>query len=165
MITAQVLAACLMLSAQQYDVPPAVLIGLMHVEGGRVGQQVGPNSNNTYDLGPMQVNTHWIPELAKTWNVERTVAHRLVRDDGCVNVRVAAWILKKKIKQAGSLLGGIAYYHSATPKYGSVYAAKVLSVMEKKGLIRRNAKMSRTKRSLVANGRDTDDRKTYIAKR
>ncbi|MGE0109934.1 MAG: lytic transglycosylase domain-containing protein [Bdellovibrionales bacterium] len=162
MISAKVLAACLMLSAQQYDVPPAVLIGLMHVEGGRVGQQVGPNSNNTYDLGPMQVNTHWIPELAKAWKIDTKTAHRLVRDDGCVNVRVAAWILKNKINRAGSLLGGIAYYHSATPKRGAAYAAKVLRVMEKKGLIRRSAQ----EQSATSGKRgDSVTETTYIAER
>jgi hypothetical protein len=138
MITAQALATCLLLSAQAYDVPPAVMIGIMHVEGGRVGQQVGPNKNNTYDLGPMQVNTRWIPMLAQEWKVDTSTAHRLVRDDGCINVRVAAWILGQKIKEAGSLFGGIAYYHSATPDRGGPYAAKVIKVMENKGLIKRD---------------------------
>lgn len=137
MITAKALAACMILASQTYDVPLPVMIGIMHVEGGRVGQQVGPNKNMTYDLGPMQVNTRWIPELAKAWSLDPKTAHRLVRDDGCVNVRVAAWILHNKIKDAGSLYGGIAYYHSATPVLGSRYAAKVMSVMEKKGLINR----------------------------
>jgi len=136
MITAQALAACMMLAAQTYQVPPAVMVGIMHVEGGRVGQQVGPNSNGTYDLGPMQVNTRWMPQLARAWNVPYKTAVRLVRDDGCVNVRVAAWILGQKIKEAGSLYGGIAYYHSATPGIGSRYASKVIGVMEKKGLIK-----------------------------
>lgn len=138
MITAHVLAACLLLSARTYEVPPAVMLGIMHVEGGRVGQQVGPNKNNTYDLGPMQVNTRWLPDLAKAWNVDVKTAHTLVRDDGCVNVRVAAWILSQKIRDAGSLFGGIAYYHSATPHHGAPYAAKVIRTMEKKGLIKRD---------------------------
>lgn len=136
MITAQTLAACLLLAAQTYEVPPAVMIGIMHVEGGRVGQQVGPNTNGSYDLGPMQVNTRWIPELAKSWRVDRATAYRFVRDDGCVNVRVAAWILGKKIKEAGSLYRGIAYYHSASPGIGTRYAARVIQLMERKGLIR-----------------------------
>jgi len=138
MITAKALAACLMLASQSYQVPPAVMVGIMHVEGGRVGQQVGPNVNGTYDLGPMQVNTRWIPELAQAWNVNYKTAHALVRDDGCVNVRVAAWILKQKIENAGSLYGGIAYYHSATPGIGTSYAAKVIGVMQRKGLIKRD---------------------------
>lgn len=138
MITAQTLAACLLMAAQTYQVPPAVMIGIMHVEGGRVGQAVGPNMNGTYDLGPMQVNTRWIPELAVAWNVDKKTAMRLVRDDGCVNVRVSAWILSQKIKEAGSLYRGIAYYHSATPSLGTRYASKVVRLMERKGLIARD---------------------------
>lgn len=137
MITAKALAACMLLAAQTYQVPPAVMIGIMHVEGGRVGQQVGPNVNGTYDLGPMQVNSLWVPELAKAWNVSKDQAYTALRDDGCVNVRVAAWILRKKIKKAGSLYKGIAYYHSATPKYGSRYVRKVVRVMNEKGLIKK----------------------------
>jgi hypothetical protein len=136
MISAKILAACMMMASHTYQVPPAVMIGIMHVEGGHVGQQVGPNVNKTYDLGPMQVNSRWIPELARAWSVDYKVAYRLVRDDGCVNVRVAAWILGQKIKEAGTLYGGIAHYHSATPRYGLRYADKVIAVMERKRLIR-----------------------------
>jgi len=139
MITAQALAACLMLASHTYQVPPAVMIGIMHVEGGRVGQEAGPNVNRTFDLGPMQVNTHWLPELASAWHVDRRTAFALVRDDGCVNVRVAAWILRRKIAEAGSLFGGIAHYHSATPGIGDRYAARVIDVMERKGLIKHDA--------------------------
>ena len=142
MITAQALAACLMLAAHTYQVPPAVMIGIMHVEGGRVGQQAGPNGNGTYDLGPMQVNTRWIPGLARYWGLDPYRAKVLVRDDGCVNVKVAAWILHDKIAEAGSIYGGIARYHSATPGLGYRYAAKVVAVMERKGLVSHGAPVS-----------------------
>ena len=136
MITAQVLATCLLMASNTYHVPPAVMIGIMQVEGGHVGQAVGPNSNGTYDLGPMQVNSRWIPQLARIWNVSVPTARGWVRDDGCVNVHVAAWILKQKITETGSLYGGIAHYHSATYPVGSRYAAKVIAVMDHKGLIK-----------------------------
>jgi len=135
-ITAAALAACLMTASATYQVPPAVMIGIMQVEGGRVGQQVGPNTNGTYDLGPMQVNTHWIPQLAQFWRVDTKTAHRLVRDDGCINVQVSAWILSQKIKAAGSLYVGIAHYHSATPQLGHTYASKVITAMDRRGLIK-----------------------------
>src|ERR1700744_1986361 len=84
----------------------------------------------------MQVNTRWTPELAKIWHVAPTTARLWVRDNGCVNVHVAAWILKQKIAESGSLFGGIATYHSATRGVGYNYATKVIAVMERKGLIR-----------------------------
>lgn len=135
MLTAQALATCLLMAANTYQVPGAVMIGIMQVEGGRVGQQVGPNTNGTYDLGPMQVNTRWVPQLAAIWKVDRKTAHSWVRDNGCVNVHVAAWILKQKIAETGNLYRGIAHYHSATPGRGYAYANKVIKVMERKGLV------------------------------
>lgn len=135
MITMKTLAACLILASNTYQVPPAVMIGIMHVESGRIGQEIGPNTNGTFDLGPMQVNSRWVPSLAKHWGVDQKTAKGWVRDNGCVNVHVAAWILKQKISEAGSLYGGIARYHSATPQYGRRYAAKVIAAMDKKGLI------------------------------
>src|ERR1700742_38455 len=114
MITAHAFAACILAAANVYQVPPAVMIGIMHVEGGHIGQQAGPNFNGTYDLGPMQVNTRWVRQLAALWHVNEHTAHTWVRDNGCVNVHVAAWILKQKITESGSLFGGIATYHSST---------------------------------------------------
>lgn len=133
---ATVLAACLMLASQTYNVPPAVMVGIMQIEGGRVGQQVGPNVNGTYDLGPMQINTMWLPDLARYWKVDKTTAHSWVRDNGCVNMHVAAWILRQQLERTnGKLYSAIARYHSATPGIGDRYADKVIKAMSRKGLI------------------------------
>ena len=131
----QVFAACLMMAAQTYSVPPAVLVGIMDVEGGRVGQAVGPNSNGTYDLGPMQINTIWLPELARHWDVSVDYAKEIVRDDACVNIHVAAWILRQKVNQSGNLTLGIAHYHSRTTRYGHPYARRVIAAMKRLDLI------------------------------
>jgi hypothetical protein len=139
MITAQALAACLIAASNTYQVPPAVMIGIMQVEGGRVGQESARNYNGTYDLGPMQVNTLWMPKLARYWHVSTTTARNWVRDDGCMNVHVAAWILKQKISEGGSLYRGIAHYHSATPGEGNRYADKVVAVLDRRGLIKHDA--------------------------
>jgi hypothetical protein len=133
-MTAKMIGACLLLASQTYQVPPAVMIGIMHVEGGHVGQQVR-NSNGSYDLGPMQVNTVWLPQLAQLWKVDTTTALSWVRDNGCVNVYVAAWILKQKMNSTYGLYAGIAHYHSATAWRGQRYADKVVAVMKKKGLV------------------------------
>jgi soluble lytic murein transglycosylase-like protein len=135
LITAQALAVCIFTAAQTYAVPPSVILGILHVEGGRTGQAVG-NTNGTYDLGPMQINTIWIPELARYWRVSEKTALKMVRDDACVNIGVGAWILRSKMNQAGSLYNGIAWYHSATPHLGSKYRQKVVSAMQKYRLIK-----------------------------
>lgn len=131
----KVFAMCLFLAAHHYDVPPAVLYGIYQVEGGRAGQEVGPNTNGTYDLGPMQINTVWMDTLAKQWGVPRATARKWVRDDECVNVGVSAWILRQKIDETGSLAKGIAHYHSATPHIGSRYKFRVIDAMQRSGFL------------------------------
>jgi hypothetical protein len=143
MITAQALVSCVLLAANTYQLPPAVMIGIMEVEGGHIGQQ-SLNLNGTYDLGPMQVNTVWLPKLADMWHVNQKTAYVWLRDDGCVNVHVAAWILKQKIVETGSLYGGISHYHSATPVKGTRYATKVITAMDKKGLIKHDVPLPYT---------------------
>jgi hypothetical protein len=136
MITAQALAVCIFTAAQTYAVPPSVILGILNVEGGRAGQAVH-NTNNTYDLGPMQINTIWVPTLARYWRVSEGTALRMVRDDACVNVGVGAWILRTKMNETGSLYQGIAHYHSATPDLGHNYRQKVLSAMQRYRQVRK----------------------------
>jgi len=135
-ITPQMLAVCIFTAAQTYVVPPSVILGILNVEGGRIGQ-AARNTNNTYDLGPMQINTIWIPELASFWGVNKSEALRLVRDDACINIGVGAWILRSKMNQTGSLTQGIAYYHSGTPALGHKYKEKVMGAMQRYRLVRR----------------------------
>lgn len=136
MITPQALAVCIFAAAQTYVVPPSVILGILNVEGGRIGQAVR-NTNNTYDLGPMQINTIWIPQLARYWGVSESRAMQEVRDNACINIGVGAWILRTKMNETGSLYKGIAHYHSATPHLGHNYQAKVISAMQRYRLVRR----------------------------
>lgn len=135
MAASKILAACLMLASQTYSVPPAVLVGIYKAEGGQIGQEVR-NTNGTYDLGPMQINTIWLPDLAKRWGVSETTARKWVRDDACTNVGVAAWIFKSHLNETGSLSQAIAQYHSRTPVYGSQYKSRVINIMKDNGLIK-----------------------------
>jgi hypothetical protein len=131
---AALLAGCLMMAAQTYNVPPAVMVGIMQVEGGRVGQEVA-NTNGTHDLGPMQINTIWMPELAQHWGVDARTARAWVRDNGCVNMHVAAWILRGRLDRTNNLYTAIGNYHSGTPDLSRNYANKVVKAMQRHGLI------------------------------
>ena len=133
LITAQALATCIFTAAQTYTVPPSVILGILNVEGGRTGQAVR-NENNTYNLGPMQINTIWIPELSRYWRVSESTALKMVRDNPCVNVGVGAWILRTKMNETGSLYSGIGSYHSAAQNLAQQYndpqyREKVLAAM------------------------------------
>lgn len=129
-------ATCLMVAASSYQVPPAVLFGIHQVEGGQVGQAVGPNKNGTYDLGPMQINTLWVPVLAEHWKISERHAKHLLKNDACTNANVAAWILRNHMDETKSLSQAIAHYHSRTPHIGSRYRKKVIDAMRRHGLIK-----------------------------
>ena len=135
MAATKIIAACMMLASQTYDVPPALLAGIYKAEGGKVGQQV-ENTNGSYDLGPMQINTIWLPELSKKWGINIDAAHKLLRDDACTNVDVAAMILRGHIDETHSLSSALKHYHSRTPKYGNKYKDRVLRLMKDNGLLR-----------------------------
>jgi soluble lytic murein transglycosylase-like protein len=83
----------------------------------------------------MQINTLWTKELAKEWGVSRGTAKRLIRDDPCTNVNVAAWIFRRNLNEAGSLRKAIAWYNSRTPSIGSKYRDKVIAEMKKHKLL------------------------------
>jgi len=137
MAVGKILAACMMLASQTYSVPPAVLVGIYKAEGGKIGQEVS-NTNGSHDLGPMQINTIWVPELADQWGVSHSTAHQWIRDDACTNVGVAAWILKGHMDETQNLSQAIAHYHSRTPKHGTPYQKRVVSIMRKNGLVKSN---------------------------
>ena len=132
----KVLAACIFMAAQTYSLPPAVLLGIYQVEAGQVGQQVGPNKNGSYDLGPMQINTIWVPNLADRWGVSNATAKKWIKDDPCTNVGVAAWILRSHLDETRDLAKAIAHYHSRTPHIGDGYKYRVISSMKKHGLVK-----------------------------
>ena len=58
---------CLLAAARVHRLPPALLVILLNVEGGSLGH-VSHNTNGTVDIGPMQVNQIWLPQLAARWN-------------------------------------------------------------------------------------------------
>jgi hypothetical protein len=117
---------CLTAAGNAYHEPPAVLVILLNVEGGRLGA-VSPNTNGTVDIGPMQVNDIWLPKLAAHWATSRQAAYRALRDNFCANVEAGAWILRIGLDEAhGDFWEGVGYYHSHDPGYERAYLSSVL---------------------------------------
>ena len=117
---------CVQEVAIRYDLPMALLVAVMHVEGGTVGKK-SMNSNGTVDYGPMQVNSLWLPELQKFGITKETL-----RDNGCVNVAVGSWILRKNIdREKKSIWRGIGAYHSKTKKLNERYSVKIRKAIAK----------------------------------
>ena len=117
---------CLTAAGNAYQEPPAVLVILLNVEGGRLGA-VSPNTNGTVDIGPMQVNDIWLPKLASHWSTSKQSAYLALRDNFCANVEAGAWILRMGLDEArGDFWEGVGFYHSHDPGYKRTYLKSVL---------------------------------------
>lgn len=118
--------ACMALVASIYGLPPRVLPSIQAVEGGRPGT-VSANRNGTEDLGVMQVNTLWLPALARyTGLAEAMVRERLIHD-ACFNIAAAGAILRGHLDAAdGDLMRAVGNYHSRTPMRHEAYRARVM---------------------------------------
>ena len=110
---------CINEAAIEYHIPAKLIISLLSVERGKVGK-VENNKNGSYDMGPMQINSSWLPELKK-----RGISREDVLFNPCVNVKIGTWILGRYIASENDLLTGIGDYNSHTKRYNQVYFQKV----------------------------------------
>jgi Transglycosylase SLT domain len=118
--------ACMLTVSQFYHLPPRVLPSIQVVEAGRPGT-ISRNHNGTGDLGVMQVNSTWVPFLARPWNLTpRVVARRLI-DEPCFNIFAAGAIMRIYLDEThGDVVRAVGYYHSHTPERASDYQIKVI---------------------------------------
>lgn len=110
---------CINEAAIEYHVSAKLLITLLQVERGKIGQ-LTRNKNGSYDIGPAQINSSWLPELNA-----HGITQAQVQFDPCINIKVAAWITAKAIASENNLLTGIGDYHSHTKLYNQSYSQKI----------------------------------------
>jgi soluble lytic murein transglycosylase-like protein len=116
---------CVYKSSVKFQVPLAMILVILDTERGSIGYE-RVNSNGSYDLGPMQINTLWLPALAKLGITKETL-----RDNGCVNVAVGAWILRYHLNRTQDPLKAISHYHSQNPTRQKIYLNLVLERLRK----------------------------------
>jgi hypothetical protein len=121
------LLACMTAVAAFYHLPPQALPAIHVVENGRAGT-VRHNRNGTDDLGAMQINSRWLPELSRGTGLPlRRLRSALIYQD-CFNVAVAGAILRVYLHEADeNLVKAIGFYHSHTPTLAEAYQMRVLS--------------------------------------
>lgn len=120
-----VTAECVVAEAQRQSLELVKLMAVMKTEAGRVGM-FSRNTDGSYDIGPMQVNSIHLPELSKTFGVPPAAVAQLLGYDGCFNVAVGAWLLRKRTNEAnGDFWYGIGRYHSKTPIHARRYILRV----------------------------------------
>lgn len=106
-------AHCLAKAAGGIGWLETILWGLRDQEGGWVGARQ-PNTNGTFDLGVMQINTWWIPKIASVVGRTRDEVERLLRFDPCFNAETARWIFQQEFRTEGDFWRAVGRYHSPT---------------------------------------------------
>ncbi|WP_051949052.1 lytic transglycosylase domain-containing protein [Methylosinus sp. PW1] len=118
---------CIDAASKTHSIPAEILLILLNVENGRLGK-VSQNTNDTVDIGPMQVNQIWVPKLAAHWRASPEATYRALRDEFCANVEGGAWILRQALDEAdGDLWEGIGLYHSHNERHKATYRRLVLA--------------------------------------
>jgi hypothetical protein len=123
----QLTTACFLAAANAYTLPPAVLYGILRVEGGRVGMATQNNDQRrSQDLGPFQINTVWLRTFTIYWRLpDQQTTYRILRDDGCANALAAAAILRYHLLATNDLETAVGRYH-AGPAGSAAEAARYL---------------------------------------
>lgn len=124
-------AGCFEQAAQRYSVPVALLKAIALQESNGRAHAFNRNPNGSYDIGLMQINSGWLPALAR-----HGVAPQHLWDP-CVSTLVGAWILSNNFARLGYNAQGLGAYNASSPQKRERYARQVLrrlpQVMETSG--------------------------------
>src|SRR5450755_4568808 len=111
--------ACWQEAGSRYQVDPALLYAIARTESGLNPAAFHRNRDGSTDIGLMQINSAWLPDLAK---------HGISAQDlwqPCTNVHVGAWVLAQKIRKLGMTWDAVGAYNATTPFKRISYAWKV----------------------------------------
>ena len=114
---------CFNQAAAYQGVNPLILRAVAWFESKGDPSAINRNANGSIDVGQLQINSVHFGDLAR-----QGVPHRALTDP-CVNVYVAAWLLKQKMVKYGNTWRAIGAYHSESPKERDAYARNIQKVL------------------------------------
>jgi hypothetical protein len=112
-------AFCFDEAGAEYGINPQILRAIAKVESNFNPAAINKNSNGTYDVGLMQINSIWASTIGKErWKQ---------LGDACTNTKTGAWILSMCISKYGYNWKAIGCYNSQTPEKRDRYARMVFN--------------------------------------
>lgn len=120
-------ATCWEQAARRHQVNPHLLVAIAEVESGLRPDAIGRNTNGSIDIGLMQINSLWLPELRRHGIVPRDLL------DPCVSVHVGAWVLAQKIRVHGNTWTAVGAYNAGSAVLRERYARKVIEALARRG--------------------------------
>lgn len=116
-------ADCYDAAAQYHQVNPWILRAIAWAESRNQPYALHRNLNGTTDYGLMQINSTHLEEL-KSYGVSTQTLMQ-----GCPNVYVAAWHLKRQMQKYGNNWLAVGAYHSETPALRERYAIQIITIL------------------------------------
>lgn len=111
--------ACVKQAARRYQVDERLIHAIIQVESSGNPSALNRNANGSEDIGPMQINSSWLPVLGR-YGIQR---HHLY--DPCTNVHVGAWVLAGNIVRYGYTWRAVGAYNARSHAKREGYVAKV----------------------------------------
>jgi soluble lytic murein transglycosylase-like protein len=112
-------ADCLDDAAHSFALDPLLVRSIAEHESRMQPLAVNRNRDGSYDIGLMQINSRWLPTLARAgieapqlWNA-------------CVNAYVGAWILRSNVERFGPTWKAVGAYNAASPEKQLRYANQI----------------------------------------
>ncbi|AWK15607.1 lytic transglycosylase (plasmid) [Candidatus Fukatsuia symbiotica] len=94
-------AFCFLAAGKMYQIDPLLLIAIAEVESSMNPKAIGLNKKNgvvkTEDIGLMQINSSWLPQLSHSFGITR----KTLLNNACQNLYVGAYILAKNLSRHG----------------------------------------------------------------
>jgi soluble lytic murein transglycosylase-like protein len=110
-------------------VNPLVLRAVAWRESKGDAAAINRNANGSIDVGQLQINSIHFSDLARQGIPSRALT------DPCVNIYVAAWLLKQKMVRYGNTWRAIGAYHSESPHERDAYARSIQEILVAWGLL------------------------------
>ena len=120
-------AACFEEAAARYRLPSALLKAISRVESSGLAGAINRNADGSHDIGHMQINSAWLPTLARYGIDQKQLA------EACTNTHVAAWILAQNIARLGYNWEAIGAYNATSPGKRQIYIHKILTALRREG--------------------------------
>ncbi|MFX1739871.1 lytic transglycosylase domain-containing protein [Paraburkholderia sp. A1RI_3L] len=112
-------ADCIDDAAAYQHISAQLVRAIARQESGMRAGAINVNANGTEDIGLMQINSSWLPTLAR-YGIRRE--HLF---NACTNAYIGTWILASNIRQFGPTWKAVGAYNATSSTRQLVYANSI----------------------------------------